>query len=85
MENDNILELYSIIDVETTGGKFNEEGITEIAIYKFDGNKIIDQFNGMARAKCPKMKNVFAQVLQNVKDCVKGQLVARGHNIQFSF
>ncbi len=36
--------MYAILDIETTGGKFNEEGITEIAIYKFDGHKIIDQF-----------------------------------------
>ena len=36
--------IYTIIDIETTGGKFNEEGITEIAIYKYDGHKIIDQF-----------------------------------------
>ncbi len=36
--------LYAIIDIETTGGKYNEEGITEIAIYKFDGHQIIDQF-----------------------------------------
>ena len=36
--------MYSILDVETTGGKFNEEGITEIAIYRFDGEKIVDQF-----------------------------------------
>lgn len=36
--------MYAIVDVETTGGKFNEEGITEVAIYKFDGHQIIDQF-----------------------------------------
>jgi len=36
--------LYAILDIETTGGKFNEEGITEIAIYKFDGHQIVDQF-----------------------------------------
>jgi DNA polymerase-3 subunit epsilon len=36
--------LYAILDIETTGGKYNEEGITEIAIYKFDGHQIIDQF-----------------------------------------
>jgi DNA polymerase-3 subunit epsilon len=36
--------LYAILDIETTGGKFNEEGITEIAIYKFDGQEIVDQF-----------------------------------------
>ncbi|UMB61105.1 DNA polymerase III subunit epsilon [Lutibacter sp. A80] len=36
--------MYAILDIETTGGKFDEEGITEIAIYKFDGEQIVDQF-----------------------------------------
>jgi len=36
--------LYVVIDIETTGGKYNEEGITEIAIHKFDGNDVIDSF-----------------------------------------
>ncbi len=35
--------MYAILDIETTGGKFNEEGITEIAIYKFDGHTVVDQ------------------------------------------
>ena len=32
--------IYSIVDIETTGGKFNQEKITEIAIFKIknDGN-----------------------------------------------
>lgn len=36
--------MYSILDIETTGGKYNEEGITEIAIHKFDGHRVVDQF-----------------------------------------
>ncbi len=36
--------MYAILDIETTGGKFNEEGITEIAIYKFDEHRVIDSF-----------------------------------------
>ena len=35
---------FAIIDVETTGGKFNEEGITEVAIHKFDGVDVLDSF-----------------------------------------
>ncbi|MBC8300278.1 MAG: 3'-5' exonuclease [Pelagibacterales bacterium] len=35
--------MYAIIDIETTGGKFNEEKITEIAIYKFQNNRLSDQ------------------------------------------
>ena len=44
MAIETIEKLYAIIDIETTGGQFNEEGITEIAIYKFDGHSIVDQF-----------------------------------------
>lgn len=36
--------MYCILDIETTGGQFNEEGITEIAIYKYDGREVVDQF-----------------------------------------
>ncbi len=36
--------MYAIIDIETTGGKYNEEGITEIAIHKYDGHQITDTF-----------------------------------------
>jgi len=45
--------LYAIIDIETTGGQFNEEGITEIAIYKFDGHEIIDQFVSLVNPEIP--------------------------------
>ena len=36
--------MYAILDIETTGGEYNEEGITEIAIYKYDGIRVVDQF-----------------------------------------
>ena len=36
--------MYVILDIETTGGKYNEEGVTEIAIHRFDGHKVVDQF-----------------------------------------
>lgn len=36
--------MYVILDIETTGGKYNEEGVTEIAIHKFDGHTVVDQF-----------------------------------------
>lgn len=36
--------MYAIIDIETTGGQYNQEGITEIAIYKFDGHQVVEQF-----------------------------------------
>jgi len=45
--------LYAILDIETTGGQFNEEGITEIAIYKFDGHEIVDQFISLVNPEKP--------------------------------
>ncbi|RUA12728.1 MAG: exonuclease [Flavobacteriia bacterium] len=36
--------MYAILDIESTGGKYNEEGIMEIAIYRFDGHQVVDQF-----------------------------------------
>jgi DNA polymerase III epsilon subunit family exonuclease len=45
--------LYAILDIETTGGQFNEEGITEIAIYRFDGHEIVDQFISLVNPEIP--------------------------------
>jgi DNA polymerase-3 subunit epsilon len=35
---------YVIVDIETTGGSPKSSKITEIAIYKHDGNQVIDEF-----------------------------------------
>ena len=45
--------MYAILDIETTGGQFNEEGITEIAIYKFDGHEVVDQFISLVNPEKP--------------------------------
>ncbi|MCM4157786.1 exonuclease domain-containing protein [Gramella sp. AN32] len=45
--------MYAILDIETTGGKYNEEGVTEIAIYKFDGHKVVDQFISLVNPEQP--------------------------------
>ena len=39
--------MYAILDIETTGGKYDEEGITEIAIYRHDGIEVVDQFSSL--------------------------------------
>lgn len=45
--------MYAILDIETTGGQFNEEGITEIAIYRYDGHEIVDQFISLVNPEIP--------------------------------
>ena len=36
--------MYAVIDIETTGLSPKKEKITEIVIYVYDGNKIVDEF-----------------------------------------
>lgn len=39
--------MYCIIDIETTGGSAKNERITEIAMYKHDGYKIVDEWQSL--------------------------------------
>ncbi len=45
--------MYAILDIESSGGQYNEEGITEIAIYRHDGHEIIDQFSSLVNPERP--------------------------------
>ena len=45
--------MFAIIDLETTGGSVENEAITEIAIYKYDGNRLVDQFISMVNPQRP--------------------------------
>lgn len=45
--------MFAILDIESTGGKFNKEGITEIAIYRFNGQEIVDQFSSLINPERP--------------------------------
>jgi DNA polymerase-3 subunit epsilon len=36
--------LYAIVDIETTGGYASANGITEIAVFVHDGQRVIKQF-----------------------------------------
>ncbi len=38
------ITVYAIVDIETTGGHASSNGITEIAVYVHDGEKIIEHF-----------------------------------------
>ena len=63
--------MYAILDIETTGGKFNEEGITEIAIYKYDGQEVKDQFSSLINPEkdiqpfVQKLTGINAKMLRN--------------------
>ena len=45
--------IYSVVDIESTGGAFNEEGIIDIAILRYDGYELIDQFHSLVDPERP--------------------------------
>ncbi len=44
--------MYAIVDIETTGGNFKNGRITEIAIYRHDGERIVDEFVSLVNPEC---------------------------------
>lgn len=45
--------MFSIIDIETTGGNAKNDKITEIAVYVHDGEKIIDEYQSLINPERP--------------------------------
>jgi len=39
--------MYSIVDIETTGGVAGKARITEIAIFRYDGQRVVDSFQSL--------------------------------------
>ena len=92
--------MYSILDIETTGGKYNEEGITEIAVYKFDGHKVVDQFISLVNPEIPiqpfvvgltginneMLRNApkFYEVAKRIVEITEGTILV-AHNAKFDY
>ncbi|KQT24606.1 DNA polymerase III subunit epsilon [Chryseobacterium sp. Leaf405] len=92
--------MYSIIDIESNGAGYRKECIIDIAIYKYDGQKIVDQFISFVNPESD--ITPFVQKLTNitpkmVKTAPKFHEIAKrvieitanttlvGHNIDFDY
>ena len=58
--------LYAITDIETTGGYASANGITEIAVYIYDGQQIVDSFETLVNPHQPIPR--FVQSLTGITD-----------------
>ena len=58
--------MYSIIDLETTGGKFNKERIIEIGIIKTNGQEILETFNELVNPR--KKVDFYVEKLTGIKN-----------------
>ncbi len=92
--------MYCIIDIETTGGKYNEEGITEIAIHKHDGLQVVDSFIALIDPEKPiqpfvvqltginskMLRNApkFYEVAKRIIEIMDGAVFV-AHNVSFDY
>ena len=92
--------MYTIIDIEGNGAAFRKEQIIEIAIYKYDGHKITDQFISLVNPESditpfvqkltniyPKMVKTapkFHEIAKRVVEITEGTTLV-GHNIDFDY
>ncbi|MGB5818262.1 MAG: exonuclease domain-containing protein [Saonia sp.] len=44
--------MYTIVDIETTGNGIQGNKITEISIFKYDGDKVVDEFTSLVNPEC---------------------------------
>jgi len=92
--------MYAVLDIESTGGKYNEEGIMEIAIHRFDGHEVVDEFIALINperdiqpfvAKLTGINNrmlrtapTFPEVAKRIVEITKDAIIV-AHNAQFDY
>ncbi|MCD1115292.1 3'-5' exonuclease [Chryseobacterium turcicum] len=92
--------MYSIIDIESNGAGFRKECIIDIAIFKYDGHKIVDQFISLVDPESeitpfvqkltnisPKMVKTapkFHELAKRVVEITENTTLV-GHNIDFDY
>lgn len=92
--------MYSVIDIEGNGGPFRKEKIIDIAIYKFDGHAIVDQFISLVNPEeeitsfvqkltgiTPKMVKTapkFHEIAKRLIEITEDTTLV-GHNIDFDY
>ena len=45
--------MYVVLDIESSGGKLNEEAIIEIALFRYDGKEVVDQLISLVHTDRP--------------------------------
>lgn len=93
-------QLFSVIDIETTGGLNRHERITEIAVYVSDGEKIVDEFSSLVNPEkrlTPFITSLtgitnemlvdapkFYEIAARIVEITRGTVFV-GHNVNFDY
>lgn len=92
--------MYAIVDIETTGGHANANGITEIAIVIHDGVSIVQRYQKLVNPRVPipvyiqaltgishdlvKDAPDFREIAAEVHDLLQGRIFV-AHNVNFDY
>ena len=92
--------MYAIVDIETTGGHASAFGITEIAVFIHDGNRIIKHFETLINPQqnipiyitaLTGINNamvasapIFEEIAPTLFDILKDQIFV-AHNVNFDY
>ena len=92
--------MYTVIDIESNGAPFRKESIIEIAIYRFDGHEITDQFISLVNPESDissfvqKLTGItskmvltapkFHEIAKRVVEITQDSILV-GHNIDFDY
>lgn len=92
--------MYSIIDIESNGAGYRKECIIDVAIYRYDGQKIIDQFISLVNPESDitpfvqKLTNItpkmvatapkFHEIARRIIEITANSTLV-GHNIDFDY
>ena len=93
-------KMYSVIDIESNGAGFRKESIIEIAVYRYDGHEIVDQFISLVNPESditpfvqkltkisPKMVKTapkFPEIARRIVEITENTTLV-GHNIEFDY
>ncbi len=92
--------MYAVLDIEATGGKKGEEDIIEVAIYRYNGEKVVDQLISLVSPDrkidnyvqkltqiTPKMVKTapkFHEIAKRIIEITEGTILV-GHNVDFDY
>ncbi|QIG90060.1 3'-5' exonuclease [Chryseobacterium sp. POL2] len=92
--------MYSIVDIESNGGPYRKENIIEIAIYRYDGHEVVDQFISLVNPESditsfvqkltgisPNMVKTapkFHEIAKRIIEITQNSTLV-GHNIEFDY
>jgi DNA polymerase III subunit epsilon len=92
--------MYAIVDIETTGGYASANGIIEISIHIFDGERVIEEFETLINPNQPIPKYIraftgitdemvqdaprFEEVAEKVYTILQGNIFV-AHNVNFDY